>query len=291
MGKSDFLREKLRVDNFTSWDREFRCLMYTKGVLNEEALQSNKEFLVREGKDGELRAQLMLNVERTFHTIVDGAATGVQAYAALKDLSAKKDKASKVILLREVTDLSMRNDEDVTTYAARASDLQDRLGKIGENISDDDLAIRFLNGLPPPYATFRQIHIVKNEALALAEVLPALLKLELEVDKSERDGRAEALAAHGRHNPSWKRKKGKDDMRVETRKCFYCGKPGHIAAKCRKKQSDEAAAGGRASAHNAAVGTQPSERVAWIVDSGASHHVVCDESSFVELRPLQPLYS
>lgn len=297
MGKNDYLKDRLTVNNFTSWDREFRCLMYTKGVLKPEALQSKVEFATQDDKDGELRAQLMLNTEKMFHPIIDAADTGLAAYQALKKLSEDKDKASKVQLQRELNELRMKNSECITEYAARTAELKERLVKIGTAVDEDDLAMRFLQGLPGPYATFRQIHMVNNRAIDMNGLLPALLKMEMEVDKSERIMKGRAMHAREYKKPAgagpggrYNAKNGKRGQK-ETRECFYCGKTGHLAAQCHKKQRDERAGnGGRAQAH-AARGTRKydsEDDVPWIVDSGSTHHIVRDEADFESLKELHP---
>ena len=294
MGKNDYLKDKLRVNNFSSWDKEFRCLMLVKGVLKEAALQSSQPFEIEDGKDADLRAQLILNTDVMFHTIIDEARSGLNAYEELKDLNEKQDKASKVVFLRELNDLRMKNSESVTEYATRSLRLREKLTKIGSNVSKDDLAIRFLNGLPPPYANFRQIQIAKDVDLDVQKILPALLKVELEVRQSIRAARGVAMNASARPNrgstrPPRPRAARRDGQ--ETRTCFYCGKKGHVASKCFKKQRDERAGlGGNASA-NAAHGkvwTDYDAEEPWIVDSGATHHIVKNKADFESLEALTP---
>ena len=298
MGKNDYLKDRLRVDNFSSWDKEFRCLMYTKGVIEEASLRSSEELRVADGQDGALRAQLVLNTERVFHAIIDEAASGLEAYKALKDLNGKKDVASKVHLQRELNDLRMRNDECITEYASRARDLRSRLVAIGHKVSDDDLGLRFLQGLPSPYAQFRQIQLVANEKLDLDKFLPALLRIEAEVNESDKRTQGHVFLANAggkRFNRPQRYRKPKGR---ESRRCYYCGKQGHLASACRQKQQDERRGlSGRTQGRNGgpvahmaesecAMATQPC-KAPWILDSGATHHILNDAQDFVHLEELQ----
>ena len=79
MGKNDYLKDKLKVNNFSSWDKEFRCLLFTKDVLKPEALKSTEPFAIADGKDAALRAQLILNTDVMFHAIIDDARSGLEA--------------------------------------------------------------------------------------------------------------------------------------------------------------------------------------------------------------------
>ncbi|EGD78205.1 hypothetical protein PTSG_12833 [Salpingoeca rosetta] len=80
--------------------------------------------------------------------------------------------------------------------------------------------------------------------------------------------------------------------------CHYCGKYGHRAAECRKKQRDNGATGFTAQAQHqhgqdaatfvAATATTPTQLhdpLTWLVDTGASHHLTFVKDAFVELTP------
>ncbi|EGD80334.1 hypothetical protein PTSG_13070 [Salpingoeca rosetta] len=80
--------------------------------------------------------------------------------------------------------------------------------------------------------------------------------------------------------------------------CHYCGKYGHRAAECRKKQRDNGATGFTAQAQHqhgqdaatfvAATATTPTQLhdpLTWLADTGASHHLTFVKDAFVELTP------
>ncbi|EGD82050.1 pantothenate kinase 4 [Salpingoeca rosetta] len=79
--------------------------------------------------------------------------------------------------------------------------------------------------------------------------------------------------------------------------CHYCGKYGHRAAECRKKQRDNGATGFTAQAQHqhgqdaatfvatTATPTQLHDPLTWLADTGASHHLTFVKDAFVELSP------
>ncbi|KAI0992616.1 hypothetical protein K3495_g15569, partial [Podosphaera aphanis] len=80
------------------------------------------------------------------------------------------------------------------------------------------------------------------------------------------------------------------DTKKETRKCYYCGKPGHIKPDCKKKKRDDKGKQKKAqdtkpetagiawiACGNINIGTND-----WCVDSGATSHMTSDDSIFVE---------
>ena len=130
MGKMDYLATKLGVDNAESWDIDFRCLLWTKGIIGDDKVGASTDLTVLDGKDTALRVQLLLNIENVHKHAgaVSRAQTGIAAYNYLKDASQKKCKVTQDIIIDQFRALSMRGDEDITAWhwprAWRASEAQ-----------------------------------------------------------------------------------------------------------------------------------------------------------------------
>ena len=114
MGKNEYLAKKLGHDNFSVWDKQFRALMFKKDILKAGHLQTTSEFETETDKDEMLRAELMLNVEPFLLNKITASASGVDAYKELRDLSIKKNRATKMRLNQDLLSLRMRNDENLT---------------------------------------------------------------------------------------------------------------------------------------------------------------------------------
>ena len=96
---------------------------------------------------------------------------------------------------------------------------------------------------------------------------------------------------HSRINGSYHSNGSKPD-----RTCFYCGKHGHWAEECRKKQYDMQQQGGNGQHRGAialtATSLEPAaacnrQPVRFVLDTGASRHLTADSSILLNKRPME----
>jgi hypothetical protein len=84
---------------------------------------------------------------------------------------------------------------------------------------------------------------------------------------------------------------------TDTRKCFYCGKPGHFEKQCRKKKSDEAGSASNGGQHkqfgataltaNTMACNSDGQAMRWVLDTGASRHMTSNKHALFNVRPLE----
>jgi hypothetical protein len=135
---------------------------------------------------------------------------------------------------------------------------------VGISASDDEVVPALLADLSAAYGMLVTVIESSEEELTVAAVVTKLLNTKASVAREEA---AEAhVAAPPRFTP-----------RTETRTCYYCGLQRDCRAHIRAEQNSS-----QAKALMAGLGVSSS--TAWLVDSGASHHVCSDRTLFNNLR-------
>ncbi|KAI0994697.1 hypothetical protein K3495_g13484 [Podosphaera aphanis] len=169
----------------------------------------------------------------------------------------------------------------VDDVAASLSQLQAQTGNISledkpTELSKKDVLLRCYG---QKYQTMVQTLRIVASDYSFAQVVEKLWQAEFE-GKDNKD--EAALFVNGNTY-------GKDQKR-ETRKCYNCGKPGHIKPDCRKKKSDDKKKQKKVQdekSETAGIEWIANDRFEigtndWCVDSGATSHMTFDKSIFVE---------
>jgi hypothetical protein len=127
-----------------------------------------------------------------------------------------RQSVARILQLRQqLTQLRMGS-ESVTQYISRAQALQGQLAIAGHELSDADLFLAILAGLPESYATIRTViksSVARGAAAPpITEILPQLLDVEEDLKRSAYKPGAALLA--GAPGASFNRDK--------NRKCYHC---------------------------------------------------------------------
>jgi hypothetical protein len=235
--------EPLDVDNYTTWSIRMRALLRSKGLWTTVMADSPEA-----GNDLKALAQIILHVKDFYLMTVGACTTAKEAWTKLKTTYEAKTNARKLLLRRELTTLKMGTTEPLTLYAARAEDIQAQMTAAGDEVKDQEVAMQFLAGLPPAYRMIRTVLVSGDTELNIDEMLPKLLPVE-QLTQPERPSEAALYAKPGRGSgsPGFRKNShgshshgGDLNKKKETRKCYYCGKPGHIQKDCFEKKQDEA---------------------------------------------------
>lgn len=219
--------EPLDVDNYATWRVRMKCILITKGLWS--AIECDENATPDASVDKKALAQMGLYVKEHHLTVLDRCKTAKEAWELLEKTYQAKSNARKRQLRKALTTLKMGASEPLTKYVARAKEIQDQLRAAGHEVSDQEVAWSLLAGLPSQYDTVVTVLETGSDSdVSLDDILPKLMPVEQQL--VERKMGEMALAAQRK----WRADKERERER-ETRKCFVCGKPGHIAKDCDKR--------------------------------------------------------
>eukprot|EP00877_Chromochloris_zofingiensis_P010252 jgi/Chrzof1/5480/Cz16g04260.t1 len=294
---------KLNDHNYVFWHIKMRAYLVARGysaaITNAEDANSDKAL-----------ASITLAVEDHFLPTVYNAASAKAAWDALEALFQQRSVANQLNLTQELNNLTLQPGETITQLLARARIIWEQLKAAGIDKSEQEVALSVLSGLPADFNTL--VTVLQNQSgpLTLSGIQKAVLT---EQQRANKVGASTSTAAstkafytqngpnRGRLGDSGTRtsnfNQGNGNTKQqEQRKCYYCGKKGHLKRDCRKKKADEqrgpSTKASTTMAWTAACNTSISlSSGTWVLDSGASRHVCKERSLMQNLQQLnQPVY-
>ena len=206
----------------------------------------------------------------------------------LEGMPQEQDSSSKLNLKRELNALRLEQGESLTKFVARARSLKDAMAAAGYKVEDDEIVLSVLSGLPAEYDMAVTAITAMGDELRLEDVLSKLLQAEQRLRGKPSEPSAEEKAYVVKAKP---RRFGDRNGARPKVQCFYCGKPGHIQAECRKKKADmqngsfrAGTAGPGPTALMAIPASDRNNQFPWVLDSGATRHLACDSRLLHDLR-------
>ncbi|EGD72773.1 hypothetical protein PTSG_12181 [Salpingoeca rosetta] len=238
-----------------------------------------------------------------------------QGWARLKDHYASQDRLRIAELKEAQLHVPCGN---LARFFERHMELQQQLQDAGVRQDNEDLFTIVWKQLPRWTAPLTLPYFASGRFPSLLELSIRLQQLEQQMRGSRTQPQAGGFMAsapprrggrrgfsnnsnnHGRQGRNNGGGNGNSNSKGRRFRgnCHYCGKYGHRAAECRKKQRDNGATGFTAQAQHqhgqdaatfvAATATTPTQLhdpLTWLADTGASHHLTFVKDAFVELTP------
>ncbi|GMF31059.1 unnamed protein product [Phytophthora lilii] len=201
--------------------------------------------------------------------------TALEAWEALKAFFVKQSFHNRVQLRKQLHEFTLGSDEDLMTHIVRFDDLCARLAAVGEKMTDDEKVVILLGSLPQEYDTMVRI-IESQEHVTLLDT-KEMLRREAEVIQ-KRDTKEQAFRAsiNGQRNRG--RGRGNGRRRGYNRGVQATRTQEGELSKFEGKSSDEYVF--------SATSTLVTDKVVWILDSGASSHMSGDQVDFDDFREL-----
>lgn len=230
---------KLNAGNYFQWSHRTKWRLMIKGLW-----QAVEKPVIADGKDAETDAEAVSLTEKSYKALaIIGQSvsdqyvpllikcnTAYEAWTTLEGVFKAKSAARLIQLRTEFTQLKMKPSETVAEYLGRARVLGNELTGIGHEVTDTDIVIVVLAGLPSEYHTIRTVIEAREKMPDLDDLLRMLMQVEGRAEQTE--------AANIDTVKAYMMKADKGGHNNRNKSCFYCGKKGHIQSECRKKKQD-----------------------------------------------------
>jgi hypothetical protein len=217
--------EKLGDNNYVTWSYRMQWSLELRGLWDVVESGPSGTSATAKKSDRQAKALIGLSVEDRLVPYVTDAASAQDAWDALEEVFKASSNARGMQLTKELTELNMRDGEALTSYAGRAKSLWDQLGAIGEVISERQMVMSLLNGLPKEYTNTVQNILSTSRTLEFNGVVSKLMLVE----RPHGSNPDMALYTHV--------------AKMEDKECWYCHKKGHLKADCKKRKRDQRSPG------------------------------------------------
>lgn len=212
------------------------------------------------------------------------------------------DVDQRNIALSEFLTFSYRKSEPITSYCGRFEIALSKVESSGMTLDESMKIWVFRNNLPNDIKTVANFWLMANPMGKISSLI-TVMKLQYHLDKNEKDESTVALySQEDRKKPpnnDGNQKKEFDQGASNGKFCKYCKKKNHLIADCRKRIAKEKQAADSSSpsadkpkdakqryAYNAIETDRTPDSSEWIIDSGASSHMVKSRANLSNYQDL-----
>jgi hypothetical protein len=247
-----------------------------------QATESNKDKLREWGEKSRkafIKISLCVSDDQLLH--IEDLTTGKEAWDALKTKHETASLSNKLLFLRQFFQTEMEN-TDLAEHIYSVQQASRRLNRIGCAIQEEMLIAVILSSLPSEYEPLIMAFDAVGSDLTLEDV-----KLKLITQSQKFGSKSKTFAAYSNNE----KHSGQKDPEKSKLICSHCKKTGHTIDQCfklkpktkrnnpqQKRQKEQKQYGlfaGLGEDTNRLAGN-----ITWILDSGASQHIVNDNKLF-----------
>ena len=290
--------------NFSTWKLQCRMVLMKHGVwkiVNGTEVAPDENNIAATNKFNDRRdkalSTIVLAVDTSLlYLLGSNPEDPIEVWNKLCDQFQAKTWANKLALRRKLYGLKLRENQSVQDHLKAMLEIFDSLAVIGCAVEEEDRVVHILTSLPESY----------NMLVTALEACPEVPKLEIVTERllnEERKIKEKGSAMGGFTGDAL-------FVGVGSKKCYYCGKTGHIKKFCnewkKKNEIEESENKSPAVANfshhrgnfHADSDSDEVECIAlisevkkndknWIVDSAATKHLCNDKKSMTEFKKLK----
>jgi hypothetical protein len=230
-----------------------------KGKIMEPEFEEGKEkepqniAVMEKSKDNDINAMIIIVDCIKYHLIpyISHLDSSKKMYDALTNLFSVRNIGQVMSLNNELYDMKMNDDDSMTSYFVRISQLRDQLQVIEEIISENELVNIVLNGLPKTWDAFFASMNTRKEYPTFEELWTYCSQEESRISSKEKpqkkyDDQAFTTRFNNFRNKRkfGSRKKPNQEKDMLEIQCVNCRKYGHYKNHCpklkKRKETHEA---------------------------------------------------
>ena len=217
--------QPLGTQNYSIWSMKMKAFLIIEGLWAVVDPDSNDKETRSKSKENEKAlGQIILRLEDYLLSSASEYDFARDLWKHLASTFKGKNKATRGLLRQTLLGLSKEPKEPVSKYVERARGIWTDLKSTGDAMEESDLCFSIMQGLPKQFDTIVTFLNAQARDLSLGVLLPQLMQVEqqfaaeLATEAKRSEGLAYAARVHGSHE--------------SRRRCFQCGKIGHIRMYC-----------------------------------------------------------
>ena len=236
------LREK---DDYHGWKMSIDLTLEDQGALDHvrgnivEPSSNASAAAWNKWKNGEVKTKKIIrdSIDKRLVAYISDLDTSKEIYDRLVSLF-KVNDANQVLFLRnKLREIKKGKDESMQAYFLRITEIKNDLLSIGETITDREMALTTLGGLPSEWYVFRTTLLNNNVIPSFEELMARCIQEQTRVEEQEMPlpkGPPAAFSSHAkkRNNSGSKSKRKAGFKGGRKGRCFICNKAGHYAREC-----------------------------------------------------------
>lgn len=248
-------------------------------------------------KDAKAQSLIVTRLSENVMIHILTCETSAQMWNKLLTVYEQKSTTSLHLLQQRFFNFKFEDGTDITLFLSKIQEMRTQLKNHGEELSEKFIMTKILMSLPDRYGYFISAwESVSPEKQNYNELVARLLTEEERMKSKEKDEENVAMFVK-RVN----KEKGKFDRKCfkcgnmghvsaecrsskDIRKCFICNRIGHLKSQCTKRRQSDKVINNNNGAFSVTFENDMNHRQSkWIIDSGASEHMVSERDLFTSL--------